>query len=116
MRSQDQRQAAQQPDADRKGPRGVLKTQPVQFEEAETTGDRHNAGERSGGKIADGAIQERNDQQNGINSTGIEASPGLVDGLRRFLIRGSTLEHVGGSRAVYEDRLLKTRPKRRSRR
>ena len=116
MRSDDQPSAAQQAHGDSQGPGGCLKAEPVEFHERHAAGEGYDAGEGDGRKIADGAIQERNDQQHSVDSAGIEASPRLVDGFRRFLIRRSTLEHVGDSWADYEDRLLKTRPKRRSRR
>ena len=116
MRSDDQPSAAQQAHADSQRPGGGRKAEPVEFHEGHAAGEGYDAGEGDGRKIADGAIQERNDQQHSVDPAGIEASPRLVDGFRRFLIRRSTLEHVGGSWADYEDRLLKTRPKRRSRR
>ncbi len=99
MRSHDQGDAANQPDAHGKRPRPVVNAQPVQFKEAETAGDGHKAGERSGRKVANGAIQKRNNEQDGIDAARIEASSRLAGGLRRLLIRRSTLEHVGGSPA-----------------
>ena len=59
--------------------------------------------------------KEGNDEQDCVDPTGIESTRGLVDGMRRVSIRCSALQHVGDSPADYEDRLLKTRPKRRSR-
>ena len=78
-------------------------TEPVEFQESHAAGEGYDAGKGDGREIADDAIQEWSDQQHGVDPTGIEASPRLVDGFRRLLIRRFILEHVGGSWADYED-------------
>ena len=75
MRSNNQRDAAHQADPDQPTAARRPETEPVELEEGHAAGQDHDARKGDGRKIANDGIQERNDQQHGIDPTGIKSSP-----------------------------------------
>src|SRR5512146_804897 len=116
MRSDDQQGTAREADSNRQRLRRWREAKAVQLIQGQASGNGDESGKGGRGAEANGGVEERRQYKHGIDTAGIKSGRGLTDSLGRFRIRRATLPHVGVSSAHYEERLLKTRTKRRSRR